>query len=87
MAKIESGKISLNQTTFDFQRLLDDLTSAEIQVAELIRNHKRTKEIAELLNVSESTVVFHRSNIRKKLNIVGKDVNLAGYLRRLEEAS
>ena len=60
-----------------------DLTPAEIKVADLIRQNKRTKFIAESLNTSPSTVEKHRNKIRKKLNILHKKVNLTTYLNSL----
>jgi DNA-binding response OmpR family regulator len=60
-----------------------DLTPTEIKVADLIRQNKRTKSIAERLNTSPSTVEKHRNKIRKKLNISHKKVNLATYLKSL----
>jgi PAS domain S-box-containing protein len=52
------------------------LTPTEIRVAELIRSDKSSKEIADLLNISETTVFFHRRNIRHKLGLKGKKANL-----------
>ncbi len=60
-----------------------DLTPTEIKVADLIRQNKRTKFIAESLNTSPSTVEKHRNKIRKKLNILNKKVNLTTYLNSL----
>jgi FixJ family two-component response regulator len=60
-----------------------DLTPTEIKVADLIRQNKRTKCIAERLNTSSSTVEKHRNKIRKKLNILHKKVNLTTYLNSL----
>jgi DNA-binding CsgD family transcriptional regulator len=60
-----------------------DLTPTEIKVADLIRQNKRTKFIAERLNTSPSTVEKHRNKIRKKLNILHKKVNLTTYLNSL----
>jgi FixJ family two-component response regulator len=60
-----------------------DLTPTEIRVAEWIRQDKTTKEIAEVLNISESAVIFHRNNIRKKLGIVNHKVGLKPYLQSL----
>jgi len=61
-----------------------NLTPREVQVANLLKEDKITKEIAELLNMSESSVEFHRHNIRKKLGLVGKKVNLRTYLQSLQ---
>ncbi|MBU8849145.1 MAG: LuxR C-terminal-related transcriptional regulator [Desulfobacterales bacterium] len=57
-----------------------NFTSSEIQIAKLIQDGKRSKEICELLNISLRTVETHRMNIRKKLNISNKDINLSSYL-------
>jgi len=45
----------------------------------MIKGGKTSKEIADILNLSIKTVDFHRSNIRKKLNIKKTD-NLRSYL-------
>jgi PAS domain S-box-containing protein len=57
-----------------------NFTPKELQVANLIKEGKTTKEIAELLNASTGTVDFHRNNIRNKLNLKNKRVNLRSYL-------
>jgi len=59
------------------------LTPAEIQVANLIKTGKTTKEIGELLGVSPGAVSFHRNNIRRKLGLNRKKVNLVSYLSSL----
>ncbi|MFC1489738.1 PAS domain S-box protein [Candidatus Latescibacterota bacterium] len=56
------------------------LSPTEIRVAELIRNDKSSKEIADLLNISDTTVFFHRRNIRRKLGLKGKRTNLNSLL-------
>jgi PAS domain S-box-containing protein len=56
------------------------LSPAETQVANLIRQGKHTKEIAGLMGVATSTIDFHRTNIRRKLNLANKGVNLKTYL-------
>lgn len=56
------------------------LTPAEIRIANLIKHGKTTKEVAELLNLSPRTIEFHRDNIRKKMGLKNKKINLISYL-------
>ena len=56
------------------------LTPSEIQVANLIRHGKTTKEIAAILSLSHQTIEFYRKRIRKKLGITRKSVNLQTFL-------
>ena len=57
-----------------------NLTPTEIQIANLIKEGKTSKEIGELLHVSPGTIAFHRTNIRIKLNVKNKKDNLRSYL-------
>jgi PAS domain S-box-containing protein len=57
-----------------------NLTPTEIQIANLIKEGRTTKEIAEMQNSSSRTVEFHRKNIRKKIGIVNKRANLRSHL-------
>lgn len=56
-----------------------NITPRELQVANLVKEGKGSKEIAEILNTTERTVVAHRINLRKKLGL-RKDNNLRTYL-------
>ena len=60
-----------------------NLTPTEIRVASLIKRDKTTKEIAETFHVSESAIIYHRHNIRKKLGLNNKKINLKTYLQSL----
>lgn len=60
-----------------------NLTPKEIQVADLMQKGKTTKEISQILNLSMRTIDIHRYNIRRKLNMTNKKVNLQSYLLSL----
>lgn len=78
-------KANLDNITSGFAGRLStletSLTPMELQVADLLRQDKTTKEIAELLSLSTTTISFHRRNIRKKLGLVNKKVNIKSYLQ------
>jgi len=56
------------------------LSPTEIQIANFIKNGKTSKEIAELLYLSASTIESHRKNIRKKIGLTNKKTNLRTHL-------
>ncbi len=56
------------------------LTPKEIQVAQLIREGKNTRDIGELLNSSKRTIESHRQSIRTKFGIKDTKANLRSYL-------
>jgi PAS domain S-box-containing protein len=60
-----------------------NFTPKEIQIADLMKKGKTTKEISQILNLSPRTIDIHRYNIRRKLNINKKKVNLQSYLLTL----
>ncbi|MFC1552274.1 helix-turn-helix transcriptional regulator, partial [Candidatus Latescibacterota bacterium] len=60
-----------------------NLSPAEIQTANLIRENNTTKEIASILNLSENTVFSYRKSLRKKLRIQNKKINLTTYLKNI----
>jgi PAS domain S-box-containing protein len=78
---------NLNEIISPFPRRLAlnpiNLTPTEIQVANLVKEGKITKEIASIMRVSKSAIDFHRYNIRKKLDLVSKKINLRSYLQSI----
>lgn len=56
------------------------LTPQEMQVVGLVKGGKTSKEIANILNVAETTVNFHRKNLRKKFGLTHQQSNLRSYL-------
>lgn len=59
---------------------LAHLTPAEIRVASLVKEGMTNKEIADILLLSKNTILFHRHNIREKLGIKNKRINLRSHL-------
>jgi len=57
-----------------------NLTPRQVKIANLITQDKSSKEICEILGSSEKMVAFHRQNIRRKLGLQNKKVNLKSYL-------
>ena len=51
----------------------------------LINQDMTSKEVARMLNVSPKAISFHRLNIRKKLGISNKKINLKTYLQTFPE--
>jgi DNA-binding CsgD family transcriptional regulator len=60
-------------------------TPTETEIADHIRRGKTSKEISALLHVSLKAVAFHRYNIRKKLDISNKKINLRSYLQSISQ--
>jgi PAS domain S-box-containing protein len=56
------------------------LSPTELEVANLVHQGKTTKQIAETMNLAESTIDFHRNNIRAKLGVKNKKIGLQTYL-------
>lgn len=61
----------------------EKLTPTELQIADLIKNGKTTKEIADILALSIRTIESHRKNIRRKLGLQNRKVNLRTHLLSL----
>jgi len=80
-------ELELNDIISPFSKMLSDpivgLTPAEIQIASLIKEGKSNKEISSYLNKSIFTVCHHRDNIREKLDLKNKKINLRAFLSSL----
>ena len=59
------------------------LTPKELEVANMVKDGKTTKDIALLLGVCPGAVSLHRNHIRKKLGLNREKMNLRTYLRSL----
>ncbi|MCD4678033.1 MAG: LuxR C-terminal-related transcriptional regulator [Desulfobacula sp.] len=79
---------SIKEMTTPFSKKLSDpmmgLTPTEIQVAGLVKDGKTNKEITQILNKSIRAVSSHRENIRQKLGLKNKKINLRTYLLSLD---
>jgi PAS domain S-box-containing protein len=58
-------------------------TPMQIQIADLVKAGKTTKEISEMLNLSDRAIEFHRNSIRDRLGLKNKKINLRSYLLSL----
>jgi DNA-binding CsgD family transcriptional regulator len=54
-----------------------------LQICSMVKRGLSSKEIASFLNISLFTVGRHRHNIRKKLKITKKTVNLNTFMQDL----
>ncbi len=64
----------------EFESRFFKLTRTEMNICQLIQSGYTSKEIASTLNIAFDTVQTHRRNIRKKLGLRGRNVNLFSYL-------
>jgi len=78
------GHLAQAMSSFEYNvgKLFPELSPHEMRVCEMIRSGLSTKQIAEVLKVTSHTVFVHRTNIRKKLGLGGRDEDLATYLRQ-----
>jgi PAS domain S-box-containing protein len=79
---------NLNDITSPFSQSLSHnytgFTPSEMQIANLIKQGRTSKQIAELQNLSSRTIETHRKNIRKKLGLGKKKTNLRTHLLSIQ---
>lgn len=63
------------------RQLFSKLSPKEIQICECLRKSMSAKEIAGFFHISPRTVAKHCENIRKKLDLKDRSVNLTTFLR------
>jgi PAS domain S-box-containing protein len=77
----------LNELTTSFGSKITNvdarLSLRETEICGMIKNGLSSKEISDMLHISHKTVNKHRNNIRTKLGIANKKINLATYLQKL----
>lgn len=86
---IATLKLRLTELTKPYIRHLSTinsmLTPQELEIAFLIRDGFTSKEIADQLNLSITTISFHRRNLRRKLDLRNTGTNLRSFLMTLDE--
>ncbi len=84
---MELLKHHLEELASSFGRKITDknhkLTPKEIEICTMIKGGLTSKEMCKLLGISNLTVEKHRRNIRKKLGLSNKNINLASFLHSL----
>jgi len=70
---------------FAHKMTFTNLTPTEIQIANLIRFGKTSKEIANSLNLCKETIDCHRKHIRRKVGITKKKINMRTYLSTIDD--
>ena len=81
---VSTIKVNINKISSTFTQELSsallNLTPREVQIAEMIRQGKSSKDIALVFNLAVGTVDFYRNNLRKKLGIRNRKISLRNYL-------
>ncbi len=83
----EIVEMSLKEVISPFAHTLStkyvNLTPKEVQIANLIKQGRSTKEIAEIFDLSKRTIDAHRNHIRRKLGLKKRGGNLRTHLLTL----
>ena len=85
---IDVLKSNLNRITSSFSVKMTsrylNLSHQELQVANYVMQGKTTKEVSEIMGLSNRTIDFHRANIRKKTGLANRNKSLRSHLLSLE---
>jgi DNA-binding CsgD family transcriptional regulator len=86
-AHLDLLEFNLRNITSSFANKLaaafEHLTPTESEIAQMVIAGKTTKDIAQVLSRETSTIDFHRNNIRRKLGLGGRSLNLRSHLLSL----
>jgi PAS domain S-box-containing protein len=89
LSYIEIVEAHLNDIITPFLRqavtMYPHMTAKELQVATLVREGRTNKDIADFMHIALNTVELHRYNLRRKLGIQNKKVNLRSFLLSLNK--
>jgi len=85
---VDTIESNLNRISSSFLQHLKlnfyDLTPREIEVANLVREGRSIKEIAELFSITIRTVESHRKRLRVKMGLKNRKANLRAHLLGLQ---
>jgi DNA-binding CsgD family transcriptional regulator len=80
---IETGLMNIDSSSLEhYVSDYEKLSPREIEICNMIKRNLSNKEISALLHISILTVERHRHNIRKKLGLAKKKMNLHSYLNQ-----
>ncbi len=80
---LKSNLQELGESSGAILHAYSKLSPREVEICNLTKNGATSKEIASTLNISLATVGKHRENIRRKLILSNKNINLASFLKEL----
>ncbi len=85
LSHMDMLEANLNEIVSPFLYIIRqlNLSPREIEVVSLIKEGKSTKEIATIIGVATSTIDSCRNNIRGKLDLNKKRINLQSYLQSI----
>ena len=82
LTQIMQKKLNVDEILISIKENYPEINEKELKVIEYITLHFTTKEIAVLIDKSEKSVEYYRSQIRKKINLTG-DISLEFFLSNL----